>query len=138
MYINQIVLQSLLQTNKKPQKTAVHLSHHHLWVLLLRTSQSFTSFFCYSSVSSDIFPHISKWFAYAAFSLSINLGISSLAAMEAVNLVLLHPRLPTSIPFLHSIFFIFLSTVLSQFLDKWTFCVPMCCFQVNIVHKWAK
>lgn len=42
-----------------------------------------------------------------SFFLSVNLGISSLATMEAVNIVLLQPRLPTSIPFLHSLFFHF-------------------------------
>lgn len=51
---------------------------------------------------------------------------------------ILHPHPPMSIPFLHSFlsfFSIFLSTVFSQYLERWTFCVYMYYFNVNIAHK---
>lgn len=93
-YISEIALQSLPQTNNTLPKLQITSSHHRLWILLLRTSQSFTAFFCYFSVSSNISPCILRWFAYTAFSLSVSLGIISLATMEAVNLasyILTHP-----------------------------------------------
>ena len=93
-YISEIALQRLPQTTNAFPKLQFTSSHHRLWILLLRTSQSFTAFFCYFSVSSNISPCISRWFAYTAFSLSVSLGIISLATMEAVNLasyILTHP-----------------------------------------------
>ena len=109
-YISQIALQSLPQTNNPLPKLQFTSSHHRLWILLLRTSQSFTSFLRYFCFFQDFPLYFEMIYLYCFFFIS-QLGRYLTCNYGGYEFSILHPHPPMSIPFLHSFFFVLFFSV---------------------------